>query len=283
MNADVSPTLRRRRLGREIRKYRDARNLSGEALARQLTGVNQARLSRVEGGKGRLTAVQLRTLIEVLAPGEQTAQEWQQLWEQADQLGWWADFADFLDARSEMLVGFESDAVHLRQYIEAFVPSLLTTPEYTRAVVHASQSARPSDMAGIVEFRQRRQRRLDDPNFRYTLVMAEGALHRHVGGSQVLAEQLRYLLDAEWAATVEVLVVPFEADVYAAQGMSFEIMQFADPEDPECVFIEFSPGSGFLEKPSELRYYNNMFGVAVSKALDVERSRERIEKVWSGL
>ncbi|MGW4528396.1 helix-turn-helix domain-containing protein [Amycolatopsis sp. NPDC004378] len=283
MSDVVSPTLRRRRLGRNVRERRLELKLSGEALARKIGKINQSRLSKIEVGKAKFTEVQLRKAIEILQPTPEQAEEWYELWRQGDQLGWWAEYADVIQEHGEMLAGLESDAVHVRQYIEAFVPSILTTEEYTHAVVYSSQNARPSDMSRIVEFRMKRQHRLDDPNFRYTVVIAEGALHRHVGGRDVLARQLRHILDTRWAATVEVLVVPFEADAYAAQGMSFEIMTFADPEDPECVFIEFAPSSGFLEKPSELRYYNNMYSVAESKALDVELSRERIEKVWAEL
>ncbi len=283
MSENVSPTLRRRRLGRQIRELRTERKLSGTQLARKIGKVNQSRLSKVEIGKARLTEVQLRKVIEILEPSAERAEEWHQLWRDGDQVGWWSEYVDVISEHGEMLAGFEIDTAHVRQYVEAFVPTLVATEDYTRAVVSASQSIRPADTAPVVEFRLGRQRRLDDPEFRYTLVIAEGALHRHIGGRDVIARQLRHLLDTTWAATVELLVVPFEADAYGAQGMSFEIMEFADPEDPEAVFVDFGPGSGFLEKPSELRFYNNLFSVAASRALDVERSRERIESIWAAM
>lgn len=283
MSDQVSPTLRRRRLGRQIRELRAEHKLSGTQLARKIGKINQSRLSKVEIGKARLTEVQLRKVIEILNPPAERAEEWHQLWRDGDQLGWWSEYLDVITEHGEMLAGFEMDAAHVRQYIEAHIPTLMTTEDYTRAVVSASQLVRPADMARLVEFRLQRQRRLEDPAFRYTLVIAEGALHRHVGGRDVIARQLRHLLDTPWAATVELLVVPFEADVYGAQGKSFQIMEFADPEDPEAVFVESGPGSGFLEKPSELRYYNSLFSVAASRALDVDRSRERIEAIWEAM
>jgi transcriptional regulator with XRE-family HTH domain len=283
MSGNLSPTLRRRRLGRQIRELRTARKLSGTQLTRKIGKINQSRLSKVEIGKARLTEVQLRKVIEFLEPPAERAEEWYELWRDGDQLGWWSEYLDVITEHDEYLAGFEIDAAHVRQYIEAHVPTLVATEDYVRPVVSASQLVRPADMARMVEFRLSRQRRLDDPTFRYTLVIAEGALHRHVGGREVISQQLRHMLDAPWAATVELLVVPFEADAYGAQGMSFEIMEFADPEDPEAVFVESGPGSGFLEKPSELRYYNGVFSVAASRALDVERSRERIETIWAAM
>lgn len=283
MSENVSPTLRRRRLGRQIRELRTERKLSGTQLARKIGKVNQSRLSKVEIGKARLTEVQLRKIIEILEPSAERAEEWHQLWRDGDQLGWWSEYLDVIGEHGEILAGFEVDTAHIRQYIEAYVPTLVATEDYVRAVVSASQLIRPADVARVVEFRLQRQRRLDDPNFRCTLVIAEGALHRHVGGRDVMARQLRHLLDAPWVGTIELLVVPFEADVYGAQGMSFEIMEFADPEDPEAVFVDSGPGSGFLEKASELRFYNGVFSVAASRALDVERSRERIEAIWAAM
>jgi transcriptional regulator with XRE-family HTH domain len=283
MSEGLSPTLRRRRLGRQIRELRAERKLSGTQLARKIGKVNQSRLSKVEIGKARLTEVQLRKVIEILEPPAERAEEWHRLWRDGDHFGWWSEYLDVISEHNEYLAGFEIDAAHVRQYVEAFVPTLVATEDYVRAVVSASQSIRPLDTARMVEFRLGRQHRLDDPEFRCTLVIAEGALHRHVGGREVIAHQLRHLLDTPWAATVELLVVPFEADAYGAQSMSFEIMEFADPEEPEAVFVESGPGSGFLEKPSELRFYNSLFSVAASRALDVERSRERIEAVWAAM
>lgn len=179
---EVSPTLRRRRLGRQIRERRIELKLSGEALARKIGKINQLRLSKVEIGKATLTEVQLRKVIEILQPPPEQAEVWHELWRQGDQLGWWSDYADVIPEYGETLVGLESDAVHIRHYIEAYVPSMLATEEYSHAVVYSSQSTPPSDMAHIVEFRMRRQHRLDDPNFRYTVVIAEGALHRHTAG-----------------------------------------------------------------------------------------------------
>ncbi|MEU3628870.1 DUF5753 domain-containing protein [Amycolatopsis coloradensis] len=182
-----------------------------------------------------------------------------------------------------MLAGFELDAAHVRQYVDAYIPTMLAEETYTRAVVSASQRTRPVDMSRVVEFRMRRKQRLADPDFRYTVVIGEAALHSHVGGRLVLASTLRHILDASWQATVEVLVVPFTADAYGAKGSAFAITEFSDPDDPEAVFVESGPGTGFLEKPSELRYYNNLFSVASSKAvaLDVDDSHRRIEEIWA--
>ncbi|WP_370973798.1 DUF5753 domain-containing protein [Amycolatopsis sp. cg9] len=279
----MSPTLRRRRLGRQMRDRRTALKLSGTDIANYIGKMNQSRWSKIEIGKAKLTHFQLGKAVEILQPTPEQAERWHEWWEHGDQLGWWSDYVDVITEHDEMLAGFELDAAHVRQYVDAYIPTLLADEAYTRAVVSASQHTRPVDMSRVVEFRMLRQQRLTDPDFRYTVVIGEAALHGHVGGRLVLASALRHLLDANWAATVEILVAPFTADAYGAKGMSFEITQFSDPEDPEAVFVESGPGSGFLEKPSELRYYNNLFSVAASRAvaLDIEDSRRRIEEIWA--
>lgn len=283
MSGNVSPTLRRRRLGRQIRDRRTDLKLSGTEVANRIGKINQSRWSKVEIGKARLTEVQLRKTVEILQPPPEQAEEWHELWLHGDQLGWWSDYLDVITEHDEMVAGFELDAAHVRQYGDAYIPTMLADEAYTRAVVSASQRTRPVDMSRVVEFRMRRQQRLEDPNFRYTVVIGEAALHGHVGGRLVLASALRHLLDTSWQATVEILVAPFTADAYGAKGMRFEITEFSDPDDPEAVFVESGPGSGFLEKPSELRYYNNLFSVAASRAvaLDVDDSRKRIEEIWA--
>lgn len=282
MTPNASPTLRRRRLGRKVRERRVELDLTAAEVGSK-TGVTQSKWSKMEAAKARLTEVQFRKSIEVLKPTPEQAEEWQQLWLHGDELGWWSTYLDVITEHDEMLAGFELDAAHVRQYVDAYIPTLLADEAYTRAIVSASQRTRPVDMSRVVEFRMLRQQRLADPTFRYTVVIGEAALHGHVGGRLVLASTLRHMLDANWAATVEILVAPFTADAYGAKGMSFEITQFSDPEDPEAVFVESGPGSGFLEKPSELRYYNNLFSVAASRAvaLDIEDSRRRIEEIWA--
>lgn len=280
MTANVSPTLRRRRLGRKVREQRENLDLTAAEVGREV-GVNQSRWSKMEAGKARLTEVQYRKSKEVLKPTPEQAGEWDELWLHGDQLGWWSDYVDVITEYDEMLAGFELDAAHVRQYVDAYIPTMLADEAYTSAVVSASQRTRPVDVSRVVEFRMLRQQRLADPNFRYTVVIGEAALHGHVGGSLVLASTLRHMLDADWAATVEILVVPFTADAYGAKGSSFEITRFADPEDPEAVFVEHGPGTGFLEKPSEVRYYNSLFDVAKATALNVDDSRQRIEEIWA--
>lgn len=91
--------------------------------------------------------------------------------------------------------------------------------------------------------------------------------------------QLRHLLDAQYRADVEVLVLPFERGEHAAQGQSFVILSFPEPEDPEIVFLDYAYSSGFLEKANEVRQHNSAFAIVTEKALDAEESRRKIAEI----
>lgn len=275
----TSPTIRLRRLGGELRRLRTTAEWSGVALAKRI-GTSQTKLSAAEGARRKLSAAQLDKLIEALAVDDTKAVELRRLHAEADQLGWWEEYSDILPDTIEMLAGLETAATWIRRYDESFIPALLQTQDYSRAVVNAAAPyQRSGDMPRLVDFRMQRQRRLHDPEFRFTALVNEGALHRQVGGPHVMRAQLEHLLALDHAADVEVLVLPFEAGEHAAQGQTFAVLSFPEEEDPDAVFSESVSTSGFLERYPEVRRHNSAFDSSVRQALDLEHSRRRIEDI----
>lgn len=285
MSDAVSPTLRRRRLGSELRRLREAQKKSAMAVARKI-GTSQTKLSGAEGARRKLSDDQLSLLLDELAVPEGKAQELRILHQQADQLGWWENYSDVLPDNVELLVGLEAGAAWIREYHEAALPALLQTEEYTHALVGAAfPYLRSTDLPRLVEFRLERQRKLDDPQFRLTVVVNEGALRRWVGGREVMTRQLQHLLadPHQYRATVEVHVLPYEAGEHACLGQEFSLISFPEPEDPETVFLDYGNASGFLEKQSEIRPVTAAFGATSGKVLDLEQSRRRIETIIADL
>lgn len=279
MPPNLSPTLRRRRLGRELRKLREAGNMSASAVAKAI-GSSQTKVSAVEGGRRKFTEIELGKALKVLKAQPEKAEELHILHQQSDQLGWWDEYSDVLPDNIELLVGLEEGAAWVRQYDESFVPALLQTEHYARAIVSsAAPYQRSTDMPRLVEFRLERQKKLADSSFRFTAVVNEGALRRHVGGREVMRDQLHSLLESDYAATVEVHVLPFEAGEHPAQGQTFTLISFPEPEDPEIIFVDMASTSGFLERRPEIRQHTSAFGVAMNKVLDLDESRRRITAI----
>jgi transcriptional regulator with XRE-family HTH domain len=275
----ISPTVRRRRLGSEIKRLRDAERVSGGTLAKKI-GTSQPQLSRVENARGQLTAAQLEKLIKVFGVDERKAEEMRTLRRDGDVLGWWEQYSDVLPDNIELLIGLEAGAAWEQTYEDAFIPGLLQTPEYARAVISsAAPYLRSADVPRLVQLRADRQQRLTATDFRLTAVINEAALRRWVGGREVMHAQLRHLLDAQYNATVEVLVLPFEAGEHPGQGQSFVLLTFPEPEDPAIVFLDYAHSSGFLEKAPEIRQHTSVFGAVISKALNPDDSICKIDEI----
>jgi transcriptional regulator with XRE-family HTH domain len=275
----ISPTVRRRRLGSEIKRLRDAARVSGGTLAKKI-GTSQPQLSRVENARGKLTAAQLEKLIKIFGVDERKAEEMRTLRRDGDVLGWWEQYSDVLPDNVELLIGLEAGAAWEQTYEDAFIPVLLQTPEYAKAVISsAAPFLRSADLPRLVQLRADRQQRLTATDFRLTAVINEAALHRWVGGREVMHAQLRHLLDAQHNATVEVLVLPYEAGEHPAQGQSFVLLTFPEPEDPAIVFLDYAHSSGFLEKAHEIRQHTSVFGAVISKALNPDDSMRKIAEI----
>jgi transcriptional regulator with XRE-family HTH domain len=275
----ISPTVRRRRLGSEIKRLRDAERMSGIALAKKI-GTSQPQLSRVENARGQLTAGQLEKLIKVFGVDERKAEEMRTLRRDGDLLGWWEQYSDVLPDNIELLIGLEAGAAWEQAYHDAFIPALLQTPEYAKAVISsAAPYLRSADVPRLVQLRIDRQERLAATDFRYTAVIDEDALRRWVGGRDVMHAQLRHLLEAQYNAMVEVRVLPFEAGEHPAQGQSFILLTFPEPEDPAIVFLDYTHASGFLEKAHEIRQHTSVFGAVIAKSLDPDDSIRKITEI----
>ena len=275
----ISSTVRRRRLGSEIKRLRDAARVSGGTLAKKI-GTSQPQLSRVENARGKLTAAQLEKLIKVFGVDERKAEEMRTLRRDGDVLGWWEQYSDVMPDNLELLIGLEAGASWEQTYQDAFIPGLLQTPEYARAVISSGAPfLRSADLPRIVQLRADRQQRLAATDFRLTAVINEAALHRWVGGREVMHAQLRHLLDVQHNATVEVLVLPYEAGEHPAQGQSFTLLTFPEPEDPAIVFLDYVHSSGFLEKAHEIRQHTSVFGAVISKALNPDDSMRKIAEI----
>lgn len=275
----ISPTVRRRRLGSEIKRLRDAVKMPGGTLAKKI-GTSQPQLSRVENARGQLTVAQLEKLIKIFGVDERKAEELRTLRRDGDVLGWWEQYSDVLPDNIELLIGLEVGAAWEQTYEDAFIPGLLQTPEYAMAVISsAAPFLRSADLPRLVRLRTDRQQRLTATDFRLTAVINEAALHRWVGGREVMHAQLRHLLDAQHNATVEVLVLPYEAGAHPAQGQTFILLTFPEPEDPAIVFLDYAHSSGFLEKAHEIRQHTSVFGAVVSQALSPEDSIRKITEI----
>ncbi|WP_326829001.1 helix-turn-helix domain-containing protein [Streptosporangium sp. NBC_01810] len=278
-----SPTVRRRRLAAELRRIREEKGLTIDQVAEQLDW-HATKLSRFETGRRAVQPSDVRALLAVYEVQDRERDALLTLAREARQRGWWHVYGQAVPEWFEVYVGLESEASALHLYESEFVPGLLQTGDYIRAVHRAAQiRASEEEVDQRVMVRVARQKLLenDDPPHLWVIIN-EAAIRRPVGGVQVMRTQLEYLVQAATLPHVTLQVLPFSAGAHPAMGGGFHVLQFG-PNDPDVVYIEYPTGTIYLEKQSEVERYTLMFNHLRAAALPTDSSGELIARVASEL
>jgi transcriptional regulator with XRE-family HTH domain len=274
------PTVRRRRLGTELRRLRDSAGYKLEEVAGML-GVAPSTLSRIETGKAPTKSAYLSRLLELYQVTD--AGQRQILVDMAREghrKGWWAAYDDVLPSGLGVYVGLEAEASGLRSYEIGVVHGLLQTTDYARAILRASAPRHTADqIERLVDLRMERQRRLDDdPPLDLWVIHDEAVIRRTVGGPVVMRHQLAHLLVAAGLPGVTLQVLPFDTGAHAGHDGPFSIVEFHDRSDPEVVYVESTAGPIYLEKDREIRASAEVFDRLRAAALPPEASLDLISK-----
>jgi transcriptional regulator with XRE-family HTH domain len=274
------PTVRLRRLAAELRGLRTTAGLTRDEVSEQ-TGINPATLYRIETAKVR---PQRRTLMAMLdkygITDEDKRSELIALSRQAAQLGWLQAYESELPELYTTYISFEAEARSVRNYESLFIPGLLQTENYARAVIRGVLPlATDADVQARVEARMQRQDslRTADP-LRLWAILDEAVLHRLTGGPAVMAEQLDALTGAADQPHVTIQVIPFATGAHAGMPGSFVVMDFPDPADPALVYIDSMAGDLFLEREADVRRYATTFEHLRATALDPTSSIKLIQE-----
>jgi transcriptional regulator with XRE-family HTH domain len=279
----VRPTVRSRRLGAKLRYYREQAGLDQTETASAIK-IKQAQMSTVESGKAKVSPENLATLVNLLEIPLDAATRMEGLRSRAAVLGWWEEYTDIMSEPLQTLVELEAEASWVRTYQGQVMPGLLQTKEYAeRLLSAASAHVRVGDIDRMLELRMRRQQRLASPDFQLTAIVSEMVIRQQVGGSDVLRDQLRYLLQVVREHNVIVQVVPFTADAHAALADQFTIIQWPAEEDPEAVYVDGQTSWRIHENNREIRQYNHAFASAQTQALPPKNSVKLINSVLKEL
>ncbi|MFF5427420.1 MULTISPECIES: helix-turn-helix transcriptional regulator [unclassified Streptomyces] len=278
MASNVNPTVRRRRLGQELRKLREAKGMTAEQVAERLL-VSQSKISRLENGRRSISQRDVRDLCGVYeVEDEHMVNSLMQMAKDSRQQGWWHAFGDI---PYSVYIGLETDAESLRVYEPQVIPGLLQTHAYAEAVISgALPESTPAEIEKRVTVRTRRQERIRDEErpLRLWAVIDEGALRRVVGGKQLMVEQLEHLIEQSLLPHVTVQVLPFEMGAHPGISGQYSILEFPDASDSSVVYIEGVTSDLYLEKAPDVAKYSLMYEHLRAQALNVEQTREFIAK-----
>ena len=251
--AESSPTVRQRELGLRLRELRNGQGMTVDEVANKLL-CSATKISRAETGARRPSLRDVRDLCGLYNVSPEETAELMELAREARQQGWWTSYTDL---RISHLIGLEQEATAITCFGMYFMPALLQTENYATAIIKGIlPRVNPEILRQRVEARMRRQQILERPNPpRYRALLDEAALHRQIGGLEVMNAQLSKLLQCIREEKATVQVIPFSAGAYHAMDSNLQFLEFGDSPLPGVVFVEGLESELYLEKPAELARY----------------------------
>jgi len=250
-----SPTVLRILLGAQLRRLREAKRISPEE-AGYVIRASHSKISRLETGR---VGFKDRDIVDLLTlygvTDEARREEIRGLAARANSPGWWHDYSDILAGWFEEYIGLEEAAVQIRAYEAQFVPGLLQTEDYARAVILLEYS-NPKEINRRVSLRIARQAILARPDpTSLWVVLDEAVLRRPIGGSAVMRAQLKHLIEMSQRPNVTIQIMPFTAGGHAAAGGSFSVLHFAEDDLSDVVYHEQLASAQYLDKQDVVGKY----------------------------
>jgi transcriptional regulator with XRE-family HTH domain len=273
--ANSNPTVRRRRLGAELRRLRLDSGLKSTEVAEQLM-VSQPKISHLENGNRAISRRDVRDLCALYGvTDQQVIDALMQMARESGQQGWWHAYGDIPQS---VYIALETDAASLHTYEPMVIPALLQTPAYAHAVIGETVPQLTAEQAATrLKVRLRRQHRIYHPAapLRLWVVMDESVLRRVVGSPDIMREQLEHLnaLGAEPNITVQIL--PYTVGAHPGLTGQFSILKFADTVGA-VVYLERFTSDLYLEKHSDVRHYSVLHDHLQAQALDTAGTRDFI-------
>jgi DNA-binding XRE family transcriptional regulator len=277
----AGPTVRRMLVGARLRRLRTELGLSRDEAA-QAIRASEWKIHRLENGQ---VGFKDRDIIDLLARYQVTdpaeVADFLTLAREANTPGWWQRYGDVLPSWFRTYVDLEQAATLIRTYEGQFVPGLLQTDDYMRAVVRGAHLEESGEEVGRrVRLRLARQMLLTRQGPpRLWAVVDEAALRRPVGGPEVMRGQLERLIEATKLPNVTLQILPFASGAHAAMGSAFSILRFADREIPDIVYLEHLTNAVYLDRRNEVERYLDAMELLCVDSEPPARTVELLERI----
>ncbi|MCO4700342.1 helix-turn-helix domain-containing protein [Streptomyces sp. RO-S4] len=279
---EPAPTLLKMLVGVQLAGFREDAGLSQDQAARSV-GFSGAKLSRIESGKGRRppTETDVRALLDLYGTDDYEASVLLKLLQRAGEPGWWQRYDKRLMPEwFDRLVGLQEAAATIRTFEIQYVPGLLQTAAYTRAVVERGLPNAPaSEVQRRVEPRMRRAEllmRQDAPQL--WAVIDESVLLRVLGDRAVMREQLEHLAVMADRSNVTVQIVPLNVTNASAPAIPVTYLRFGGLDLPDVVYLEHIRSANFLEDRDETEEYRIVLDRLADEALKPRESVELLRR-----
>ncbi|MER5834948.1 helix-turn-helix transcriptional regulator [Streptomyces sp. NPDC002130] len=279
---EPAPTLLKMLVGVQLAGFREDAGLAQDQAARA-AGFSAAKLSRIESGKGRRppTENDVRTLLELYGTDDYEVSVLLKLLQRAGEPGWWQRYDKRLMPEwFDRLVGLQEAAATIRTFEIQYVPGLLQTPAYTRAVVERGLPNAPAgEVERRVELRRHRARlvsRTDAPQL--WAIIDESVLLRVLGSTEVMREQLAHLVEMAQRPNVTLQIVPLSVTNASAPAIPITYLRFGGLDLPDVVYLEHIKSANFLEDRDETEEYRIALDRLADEALKPRDSLELLRQ-----
>jgi transcriptional regulator with XRE-family HTH domain len=250
------PTVRGRRLARELRRLREKRQLTLQEVADSLSW-SRATVSRLETGQARPRHGDVADLLDLYGIASPDRDALIALARQAMQRGWWTAYVDVF---TDSYVGFEDEASRICTWDPQLIHGLLQTEDYARAVITSGRMLSGAAVDRRIAARKIRQKLLDrDDAPELYAILDEAVLRRPIGGPAVMSAQLMALVEAARRPHVTIRVLPYAAGEHAGLDGRFTMLSFPDPADPDIAYVEGTMGDVYLERSEETGQHRSRF------------------------
>ncbi|MEU6864034.1 helix-turn-helix transcriptional regulator [Streptomyces sp. NPDC046876] len=267
----TAPTVRRRRLGSELRRLREGAKLTLEEVEAR-SGLSASKVSRIESATRGAKPADVEQLMSTYDLDDPDVRSFLlTLAKDGSKRGWWQSYN--LSPLYADLISLEHDASTFNTFEPMLIPGLLQTAGYARAVITAlSMTATPAEVAPLVEVRMARQSVLTRPRpLKLRAIIHEAALTTRAPGLGVMRDQLQRLLDVAEYPHVTIQVLPTDAELHPGAAGGFTVLGFGQP-GLDVVHVEQLDRSLYIEEPQEVSRYAEAFERVTASALPFDQS-----------
>jgi transcriptional regulator with XRE-family HTH domain len=232
-----TPEVKRRRLKAALRREREAAGLAQKQVSEALDW-SVSKIIRIEAGAVGLSATDLRALMDLYKIADDKRRAELTELARGSRKQSWSEYGDVYSVAARTFFGHETAARVIYKYEPTFIPGLLQTEEYARALLRGVGHGE-DEIERMVTGRLERQELLDQsPRPRLEFILGEAAVSRAVGGPGVMLHQLERLKELAGRPDTSLQILLFEAGAHPRMGEAFTILEFADENLDDLIYLE---------------------------------------------
>jgi transcriptional regulator with XRE-family HTH domain len=275
----ADPAALRRRLRTELRRAREEASKTQRDVADALYW-SPSKVIRIESGQVAVSVTDLKALLDLYGVDDRSKIDELVGMARQSRKQPWSQYRDVVTQEMATYYGYEASASIVRQFEVLFVPGLLQTEGYARAMLTGTFEEDEKTISRRIEARLERQELLNREDARELFfIVDEGAVRHVVGGPRVMAEQLERIVELGRRPDITFRIVPFTLGAHVGFQGPFVLLEFPQADDADVVYLEGRETASFRDDDAKTSQYLNYFFDLESKALEEDESLELMRKV----